>query len=505
MSAFLKGTLWLAATSLLVKLLGFLHRIIIARIAGEEGIGLYMAVFPTFILAVTIVQFGLPVAVTRSIAAASSPAERRHVLIYALSVTIGLSLIIAPAFLFFAPFLAEKLFHDSRAAWLLIAASPALPAIAVSSILRGYLHGRMRMKEAAFSQLIEQVVRIALIAGLGTLFIPYGIGAAAAAAMGAATAGELAALLYCLIVFRVEWRRLQTPSERKPARVIQKELADTALPALGSRSIGSVAWFLEPIFTVKSLARAGFTAEEALKLYGVLTGYVLPLLLLPSFFTSALSSSLVPDISESYSRHQYSRISFRVAESIRFCLVTGGFAVVLLLLFADTLLLVMYHTSQGSSMVKLLAPFFLFYYCQGPLQAVLQALNLSRAAMWNTLIGAVVKLLALVLLSSIPSIGIYGTAIALTASTVLVTLLHSTAVRKTVPIPGQWPLYAKTGILIAFSFVSTALLLESLQGSTLFLLSCGTLCSGTLYITAGFGIGLIKKEDAAYLRGFWKR
>ena len=65
MSKFLKGTMILMVAGLLTRLLGFINRIVIARMIGEEGVGLYMMAFPTLILAVTLTQMGLPVAISK--------------------------------------------------------------------------------------------------------------------------------------------------------------------------------------------------------------------------------------------------------------------------------------------------------------------------------------------------------------------------------------------------------------------------------------------------------
>ncbi len=80
--------------------------------------------------------------------------------------------------------------------------------------------------------------------------------------------------------------------------------------------------------------------------------------------------------------------------------------------------------------IRLMAPFFLFYYYQGPLQAVLQALNLARAAMINSLIGAIVKTVVIFLLASQASFGINGVALGIMVGFVLVTILHFATVLK---------------------------------------------------------------------------
>ncbi|WP_050181256.1 stage V sporulation protein B [Domibacillus robiginosus] len=503
MSSFIKGTMWLAGAIFLVKILGFVNRMVIARLIGEEGIGLYMAVFPAFILTITAVQFGLPVAVTRSVAAAENDAQRKHILCTSLFITLSLAAVLTPLFWFLAPYLAENLFHDKRAVLPLYAIAPSIPIIAVSSIVRGYFQGKMNMKPAALSQLIEQVVRIGLIIVAGRLLLPYGIEYAAAGAMAAASAGELVSLLYLLSAFRSEWKKVRRYPGRRTSRPLFGELAETALPAVGSRLIGSGAWFLEPIVVVKSLAIAGLAANEAMKEYGVLTGYALPLMFLPSFLTVALSSSLVPDISESFSKKRFSNVAWRVNESIRFCLFSGGFATVVLFLFAEPFMLVMYHTEKGADLIQLMAPFFLLYYCQGPLQAVLQALNLSRAAMLNSFYGAAVKLLIIFILASQPSFGIRGTAIAIAASIVIVTLLHTASMLKAVPFSLQYGLYAKIGLLLVFTYLSAQAFLPFLTGNTFLYLGGGLAGCLLVYLAGAAVLGIFKKEDLSTVL-FWR-
>lgn len=72
MSKFLKGTFILLIAGLITRVLGFINRIVIARSIGEEGVGLYMMAFPTFILVVTLTQMGLPVAISKNIAEAEA-------------------------------------------------------------------------------------------------------------------------------------------------------------------------------------------------------------------------------------------------------------------------------------------------------------------------------------------------------------------------------------------------------------------------------------------------
>ena len=103
-----------------------------------------------------------------------------------------------------------------------------------------------------------------------------------------------------------------------------------ALPTTGSRMIGSLSWFFEPIVVAHSLAIAGVIAVTATKQYGALTGFALPLLMLPSFITQSLATSLVPAISEANSKNNMKLVEYLLQQALRFVFLTGGLAVVVL-------------------------------------------------------------------------------------------------------------------------------------------------------------------------------
>jgi stage V sporulation protein B len=436
MSKFLKGTMILLAAGLFTRVLGFINRIVIARFIGEEGVGLYMMAFPTLMLVITITQLGLPVAISKCVAEADATGDRqkiKKILVVSLTITISLSLIFTPGLILLAPYLTKTLFTDPRIYYPLVAITPIIPIVAVSAVLRGYFQGKQNMKPFAISQMIEQVVRIFLIALLASAFLPYGIEYAAAGAMFASILGELLSLAYMFTMFKLikKFRvRRNFFIVVKSGKETLDELMSVALPSLGSRLIGNISWFLEPIIVANSLALAGFTAGIATKQYGSLTGFALPLMMLPSFVTNSLSTALVPAISEAKSQRKAQVVEHRLQQALRFSLLAGGLSVIILYVFADPLMIVMYGSKNGSQFIKLMAPFFIFQYYQGPLQATLQALDLARAAMINSLIGAVVKLGVIFALATQPEIGINGAALGIVTSMLLVTLLHFATVLK---------------------------------------------------------------------------
>jgi stage V sporulation protein B len=508
MSKFLKGTFILLMAGLVTRVLGFINRIVIARFIGEEGVGLYMMAFPTMMLVVTITQLGLPVAISKNVAEAEARGDFpkiKKILVVSLATTISLSIIFTPALIFLAPYLSETLFTDPRTQLPLLAIAPIVPIVAISSVLRGYFQGRQNMRPSAISQVIEQLVRITLIAVLTKTFMPYGIEYAAAAAMVASVIGELISLLYLMTTFKLKKKfRLRKNFFQyvHSGKSTFNELMSIALPTTGSRLIGSISWFFEPIVVAHSLAIAGVAAVAATKQYGALTGFAMPLLLLPSFITYSLSTSLVPAISEANSKKNGKVIEHLLQQSLRFSLLTGGLAVVVLYVLAEPLMTLMYGTSNGSQFITLMAPFFLFYYFQGPLQAALQALDLARAAMINSLIGNLAKTAVIFLLASQPAFGINGVALGMVMGIVLITLLHFATMLKAVSFTFYVMDYVKMFAVIALSgligFVLWDRLNEGVALAVRILISSGSI--SIIYILLAIVLGLIRKQELQRIR-----
>ncbi|MDQ0205405.1 stage V sporulation protein B [Alkalicoccobacillus murimartini] len=503
---FLKGTLILILAGFVTKILGFINRMVMARIMGSEGVGLYMMAVPTMLLILTLTQMGLPVAIAKLVAEAEAKGETskiKQILIVSLAITISLGAVFTTAMILCAPFVASHLLTDARAYYSLIAVAPIVPIVAVSAVLRGYFQGRQNMKPTAYSQMLEQMVRITLVAVLSTAFLPLGIEYAAAGAMLSVIAGEFVSLIYMLFLFK---RKKSFKLRRKffaflgEGKDTSKQLLKIALPTTGSRLIGTVSLFFEPIIVAQSLAIAGVATIVATKQYGELAGYIIPLLTLPTFITFSLSTSLLPSISEAAAKNQQHLIHTRLEQAMRLSFIAGGLAMVVLLVYAEQIMSFMYHAPEASGFLKIMAPFCLFLYIQGPLQAALQALDLAKPAMYNSLVGALVKTAAIFALATRPEFGIMGAALAIVIGFVLVTLLHLATIAKNAGFSIELKMIGKLIILIGGSIYISNLFETYTQFATnpLLELLIQLTLTGSTYIVLMFVLNLLKASEISH-------
>src|SRR5690625_8044 len=420
----------LITAGMITRFLGFINRIVLARLIGEEGVGLYMMAVPTLFLMITLAQIGLPIAISKRVAEANAKRDTfkiKQIMTISFIIITCTSIIFTLGMFFIAPNIANHFLTDERALFPLFAIIPIIPIIVIVSVIKGYFQGMQNMKPQSIAIVVEQFVRIGAVFVFVKWLLPYGIKFAAAGAMVSILFGEIASLLVLLFyikhqLFQFKINKIFRSLKNKRNTVFS--LFSIALPQTGSRLISSISSFLEPIIVSQSLAIAGVATVVATKQYGVLTGYAMPLLFLPTFITNSLYIALVPLFSEFSVHSIIKQIDAHIRQAIRISFASGALATVILSLFSIPILTYMYQSSNASKFIILMAPFFLFLYIQSPLQAALFGLDLAKQAMWNSLIGSIVKFIILFILASNEHFAMMGVAIAICLSVILITCLH---------------------------------------------------------------------------------
>ena len=133
----------------------------------------------------------------------------------------------------------------------------------------------------------------------------------------------------------------------KQNKKITKDLLDISLPSTGSRLIGSLSYFLEPIILTYVLTKVGYTTNYITIEYGIINGYIYPLLLLPSFFTLAISNALLPVVSNTYSNKNYTYTKYKIKQAITLSLIIGVPCTLLFMTIPEIFLKLIYNTQEG--------------------------------------------------------------------------------------------------------------------------------------------------------------
>lgn len=422
---FFKATLILILGGAITKALGMLIKIIMTRIVGVDGISLYMLIFPTFSLFMTISQLGFPVAISKLVA--EERYNNKKLIFSIIPFSLLFNLFLMFIIIFIAPLLANNLLKEPRALYPILAIALVLPFDSLSSILRGYFFGKQKMFPHIISLVTEQIVRLALIVLITPTLLERNLIYAVTSLVLVNMFSELSSII--MLLFFTPNKKSIKKEEIKPDITNIKNVLSIALPTTGSRLIGSICYFFEPIILTFTLTLIGYSSSYIVTEYGIIEGYVLPLLMLPNFFTNALSSALVPVVSKNYVIGNKKEIRRKLKQVTIISLLIGIPLTIILMINPEFFLKAIYKTTHGGSYLRFIAPFFIILYIQSPLASILQAINKAKSIMIDNLIGTITKII-LIFICSFLKIGLYGFLIGMIANIIIVTLLHFKTIKK---------------------------------------------------------------------------
>ena len=397
---FVMSTMILMISAMLTKLFGFIIKIVYTRIIGEEAISLYMLIMPTYSLLITVCSLSLPIAIAKIVAEGKNSIKVAYNTSFII-ILVNLFLIITTVLT--SDFISTTLLHEPRCKYLLIACSLTLPFISTSSLIKGYFFGKQKVHPYAISNVIEQIIRLIIISLILPILIKKSIMHAVLGLILLSIISETSSII--IFIFFLPKKVVISKNSFHIDRFYIKDILDIALPTVSSKIIGNIGFFFEPIILTNVLISIGYPASFVIKEYGIYNAYTLGLLTIPGFFINALCQALVPEISKN--RTNLKIVRKRIKQSILFSLFIGIVFSVLIFIFRNNLLLLMYNTTSGSNYIKVLVPIFVLFYLEAPLMSTLQAIGKSNITFKITTIGVIIKLLFLYILSFL-HIGIYS-------------------------------------------------------------------------------------------------
>lgn len=422
---FIKSTFILLIGGFVTKIIGMLIKIVMTRLIGTEGIGIYMLVSPTFMLFISIAQLGLPVAISKLVA--EDTRNNKNLVFLCFPITIFINVIIMIFLLFFSDFIAVSLIHEPRIKLGLTCIGFVLPFISISSILRGYFFGKQKMVPHVISNITEDLIRLFVIMIGVPIFLIKGIEYAIAFIVLSNIISELTSIFVLFFFLPKNFKITKKDLVIDKASI--KEIMGISIPTTGSRLIGSIGYFFEPIIMTYFLMRSGYTNSFIVNEYGIINGYVMPLVLLPSFFTLAISQAIIPVISYNFSHNNIKFTQKKIRQGIFYSLLIGIPCTLVFFFIPEIPLKFIYNTSEGIPYIKVMSIICLLHYVQSPISSSLQAMGKAHDSMMGTLYGMFLRTLVLIIGCSC-HIGMWGLIIATSINIVFVTIYDYLMVKK---------------------------------------------------------------------------
>lgn len=407
------GTLILSLTNITSRIIGFFYRVYLSRIFGAENMGVIQLTGPVSAMAFALTGAGMQTAISKCVSAVSgTEKKRRHqYLYYGLAFVLIVSLLCSYFVYTYADWIAVRFLSEARTAPLLRVLAISFPLSAAHACINGYFLGKSQTSIPAASQLIEQLVRVSVVYICCTSFLSTGDEPDLAFTAWGACIGEAAALGVTGISFFLGkkqnsegFKRITRPDTQD--KNILTALLKMAIPLNANRLAVNFLQSIESIRIPMMLQIYGMSDSAALSTYGILTGMALPVLFFPGAFTNALSSMLLPAISEAHSKNDKERIKTIAVNAAFFVVFAGLLFGILFFMFSDFLGNVIFKEPLAGSYIRALCLLCPFMYVNGIFSSILQGMGRAMNIFFINVTGLLIRLGFVFFL--IPRIGIKG-------------------------------------------------------------------------------------------------
>lgn len=393
---FLKNAIILTGTSFLLRLLGMVLRIYMSNTIGAEGIGLYQLILSLYIMASTFATAGVSTAVIRIISdeiISGSKLSINRALKKALIISFSLGITSTILVFIFANPIGKYLLNDIRTIPALRVLVLAFPFMSITSCLKGYFIATKNVSTPSNAQLFEQIIRIILIFFLLKKFAYLGITISCTIIMISDCLAEASSCFYSFAKY-FKYRKNVTSTNliAKPQKRILKKFFSVAIPVAATRYVNSFLHTIENILVPQKFKAFHSSQERALEEFGMVKGMAIPVLFFPAAFLSAISTLLLPEMSEANELNQNKKIKNLVEKTLEFTFLSSILIGGIFFTFSYEISEIIYKNATVGHIIKMLAPIVPFMYLESVITGLLQGLNQQFSSLKYIIIDSITRI-----------------------------------------------------------------------------------------------------------------
>ncbi|UOQ44668.1 polysaccharide biosynthesis protein [Halobacillus salinarum] len=414
-----KGAILLSLAGLFSKVLSAGYRIPLQNIAGDLGFYIYQQVYPILGMALTLSLYGFPVAISKLVSEIEEEGQRlslKSFYIPALTWLLGICLSVFALGYVQAGNIAAVM-GDPKLTPSIRAAFFAFLLLPFTSLIRGIYQGQNNMQPTAVSQVIEQVLRVALIIATAVYAVTsghiyqIGIGASAAAVLG-----SIGAAVFLGYSARKDHLWSCSPWSNFSVS-FPKTILFYGLFICLNYMLLLLFQMVDSLTLVPQLTHTGISDVKAKVLKGVFDRGQ-PLVQLGTVLASSIALALIPSVTKRKFAEHKEEVQRYIFSAVKFSLLLAlGATIGLITLFPEVNTL-FFQDNKGTGALRLLMSVILFSSLAITLSSVLQGLGRVTHTAVLVLVGVFLKSIGNVFL--IPHFGLYGAALSTVVAMVAV-------------------------------------------------------------------------------------
>ena len=339
--SFIAGALTSSAGIFVSKALGLLYVSPLSRMAGADNTVFYSYGYTYYNILLQICSAGLPFAIAALVSKYATRNDYKTVLLLrklAISIMLGMGFILCVTFLFIANPLAKQALGAQASSAdidilvnvfrILVLSVLTVPFL---SSFRCFWQGLKELKPYAFSQVLEQFVRVFSMLALGAFCVYVlqldGIYAIYMAMFSTFLAAAVALIYYFKFdKANIGWvRRAARNQTKRPARAkkVVVELIAFGLPFAIASILGNSMDIVNNTFFMGEIVKVGYTQEEGMQILSMIQYQSLHLIAIPQVLATGFPSGIVPYMTSALERHDIKQLKRYIGECLDVVMYIG--------------------------------------------------------------------------------------------------------------------------------------------------------------------------------------
>ncbi|MBO5954708.1 MAG: oligosaccharide flippase family protein [Clostridia bacterium] len=492
----MSGAFVLSVGAVLSKVFSAIYRIALTRILGGVGIGIYQLIFPFYSLCVVLATAGLPMAISKVISKhkGNEAGVIKKCFLFTSVVALTLSFI-----LFISSKGLAKIQGQSEISLCYVILAPTIIIVSVMSVLRGYFQGKHNFVPSSISNIVEQFVKMCAGLILSLSLISISLFAAIVGAVVAIVISE--SLSFVILLLYIKKEKLKVD---KKQNVTIKEIAKDVLPITLTNIVLPISSFVDSLIVVNLLS-TNFSNKMSVFLYGLESGAVSSLVTIPTIFSFAIASVILPNLTSL--KHSFSR-NVKLSLAIKTVLIITIPCVVSFILVPNRLIEFLYGSKLNaygidgvkiaSSVLSLSGFGIVFLSVNQIYSSCLQAVDERFVTIRNLTIAVVAKFVIELIFMPSKMLNIYALAIANSVCYVIVMVLNHLEIKQDFTLNIEYEFWAKlifANCVMVLSLVAIMSIEKSVVNTLL-----AVLVSVVVYLLILIRTNILTKKDKAMFK-----
>ncbi len=395
-SLFLKNTLILTLTALILRGVGIIFRVYLSNVIGSDGMGIYQLIFSLYTLMGVLSSAGFTVTSAKLV----SENERKTIpaMRTCFYLSFLMSVFISAVFFVFSSFFSKLAIGYTEASECVKLLSFGLLFISLSACLKGYFTAIRKVSINSLSMIFEQTVRMSICfyalskAPKGDIFL------CCRGVVIANVISEVFAFLYLYVKY------LKSPKPITKEKVTKRSFFNIFIPHTLSSYLNTFFHTLESFLVPNALFCFTQNRTLALSQFGALKAMTIPVIFFPASFLSAISTLLLPEISSMNENNNYGSIKKTLSFTVYLTLYCSFFIAGFFFLCADELSYLLYKDELVGHFIRTLSLVIPFMYLESIISGTLSALDLQTKTLTYNAVNSVLRII--LVLYVVPHYGI---------------------------------------------------------------------------------------------------